>query len=126
MQATVRLNPAGGPVTAEVVFGFASIGTYEFKLYEPGDRSPKLILEGAAPDDIPDVVALQPSVGELDGRLLWLRARAASAMMGTDMVGVKLVIKQDGADLTDNRLRLGASVGGGEEAIFNFAVRFAS
>lgn len=97
MKKDIAIDPKGGTVSADVIFGHASIGKYELSIYDADDHNPASLIEGASDDDVPDTVDLPAPVSKLVGRLLYLGASVATATSTQDLASVTLAIRQGGA-----------------------------
>lgn len=56
----VRVNPAGGPLSVQIIIGFAQWGRYRFVVYDPDGRNPREVFNGRNDDNIADQFILAP------------------------------------------------------------------
>jgi hypothetical protein len=54
----VKMNPTGGPVSVQIVIGFAQWGRYRFVVYDPDGRNPHEVFNGRSDDNIADYFIL--------------------------------------------------------------------
>lgn len=120
----VGINPAGGKVSVEIIFPYACVGVYRVWLYDHHAKNPVKLCDGASDDDIPDIVEVDNFPEDLVGRMLFVRATAASMLGEPDAVGVEVRFRQDGQQRSDPNWHRRAVVGPGQEAVFNMAFRF--
>ena len=121
MRKAIAIDPKGGTVSADVIFGHASIGKYELSIYDANDRNPVSLIEGASDDADPDTINLPPPVASLVGRLLYLGASMATATSTPDLASVSLAIGQGGKEL--DRATVTVNLDAGEQASGAIMVR---
>jgi hypothetical protein len=114
MRKAIAIDSKGGTVSADVIFGHASIGKYELSIYDATDHNPSSLLEGASDDDKPDTIDLPAPAASLVGRLLYLGASVATATSAADLASVTLAIRQGGNTL--DRATVTVTLDAGEQA----------
>jgi hypothetical protein len=124
MRKTIAIDPKGGTVSAEVIFGNGSIGKYELSIYDANDRNPISLIEGASDDNEADTVDLPLPVASLVGRLLYLGASVATAMSTADPASTTLALRQDGKVL--DRATVTVMLEAGEQASGAIMVRLSA
>jgi hypothetical protein len=93
---TVRVDGTGGPVTVDVLFGFANIGVYRIFLWDAA-RTPTQVAFGDNVDHEPDVHVLPVAAADLKTRQLSYEMQIESAAIGAgQMYSVLLRVRQDG------------------------------
>ncbi len=117
MKTNVSINAGGGAVGFVVEFGFASIGGYQAWLYDRQGLNPALVLQGVSSDNVPDSTTFSESANNLQGRILYVRARAASMVGAPESVSATLRVTQGGSDV--GAVSANATVKPGQEAVFH-------
>jgi hypothetical protein len=111
MRKAIVIDPKGGTVSAEVIFGHASIGKYELSIYDADDHNPDALIEGASDDDVPDTIDLPSTAASLVGRLLYLGASVATATSTPDLASVTLAIRQGGKPIDSATVTVNLTAG---------------
>jgi len=124
MKISPQIDTAGISVSVAITFGHASIGRYRIWLYDTDDKNPNQVLEGASDDNVADEVVLPDSAPKLVGRLVFVRAVAATAVATTSPVSATVTVTQDGKALAGGSATIQTNLEPGEEATCNFAIRF--
>lgn len=99
----VKINPAAGDVTAEVIVGNAHHGWYHLWLWDATGTASTDLGEGVNADDVPDIRTLPVTADQLNGRILtWrlLLSTFANPQPG-DRYNATIILRQDGQALHD-------------------------
>src|SRR4029079_5168921 len=121
MRKAIAIDPKGGTVSADVIFGHASIGKYDLSIYDADDHNPVSLIEGASDDAEGDNVHLPGAASSLVGRLLFLGASMATADSAPNLASVTLAIRQGGKPL--DRATVTVNLDAGEQASGAIMVR---
>jgi hypothetical protein len=93
---TAKINGAGGPVSAEVIFGFANVGVYRMFLWDAA-RTPTQIAFGDNVDKEPDLHQLPVAAADLPTHQLSYETQIESPSSSDgQMFSLFILIRQDG------------------------------
>lgn len=97
-----RINPAGGPIEVDVLFGQAQYGEYTVKLYDANGRNGQTIGEGNNIDPIPDRFPVPGVPSELVGRVMSWRLEIGAPSGGPgQFYFARVTVIQDGGSVPD-------------------------
>jgi hypothetical protein len=121
----VTINKQGGPVSLEVLFGFANIGVYRIFSWD-SNNNPTLVGQGNNVDKEPDSHDLPTAPAQLDTTQLSFEAQVQSASTGAgQMYSLFVLVRQDGKIVSNGSIEQSGPLPGGDaKTLFGF-VRFA-
>ena len=125
MKIDVKISTTGGPITVQLVFGFACVGSYEATLYDSNDQNGNTFQTGASTDPSPDVVSVPGAPASLVNRTLLIDASLVPPAP-PDMVSITGQVYQDGNAIPGAALTSKASVDPGQKATPMLFFRFTS
>ena len=96
--SVVRLDPAQGVPTVEIIFGQAHVGNYRMFLWDPSGKNPELLAHGNNIDDVLDTFTMPTDPPGLDGFILSYEVivQAAEARDG-QIYSITITIRQGGS-----------------------------
>jgi len=98
--AKAKINPAGGPVSASVSFGYAQLGLYTIVLWSRDLSTSVPVGKGGSADSLPDTFPLPGHPADLVGCLLDCLASVMDPNPAPgNQYSVNLTVSQDGADI---------------------------
>lgn len=96
VRTTARVDGSAGPVSVEVLFGFANVGVYRIFLWDPAQR-PTPVAFGDNVDAEPDLHALPAAPADLSAHQLSYEAQIESPSEAEgQMYSAFVLVRQDG------------------------------
>lgn len=95
----ISIRPAGGPVTVEILFGFAQVGAYNLLLWNKTGNASKKLGEGVNTDNVPDQFDLPKPTKNNVGKILDCLATVITpTVQAGNRYRVDMIVRQDGQE----------------------------